>query len=619
MPVYNAKTEFLKQAINSVKNQYYSNWELCICDDHSANSDVLKILQDEKAKDSRIKLHLSEKNGGISVASNYALNLAEGEFLLLLDHDDILSRNALLEIVSTINKYPDVDFIYSDEDKLDQRGNHVEPFFKPDWSPDLLFSYNYPIHVSVFRTKIIKQIHGFRKEFDGSQDYDLILRYLEQVKIIKHISKILYSWRKSIGSTALHFTEKSYAYETGRKAITSALERRNIDAVCNEGIQSGTYHVKYKIKNTPLVSIIIPTRKFENIQTCINSIKEKSTYENYEIIVLDSSTEKSIKEYCNKNNNIKYEKIKSIKFNFSKINNDAIKYCNGEYVIFLNDDTKVITSNWIEALLEHAQRDEIGIVGLKLLYENDHVQHAGTIVGIQHHAGNYGGMYKTDGGYFSFANIIRNCSAVTAACMMMKKKFFSEIGGFDENLARAWQDVDLCIRVLETGKNIVYTPYTTMYHYEGKTRGSTDSTNEELEARKIFRTKHKNFIEKGDPFYNPNLSLWKPYEILSNQNKPMKTLIDLYSGRPDLQKTFPDEQKNKFKNLIDWAATHGIVSDSHREFLQPHSKYYFENCSNDAKVLATKIKNYLESNELQNKFPEVKNGNYTNYLNIKIN
>jgi len=612
MPVYNTNPELLERAINSVKSQYYDNWQLCICDDGSNNTQIKKILKDF-SKDERIQVVFSKENCGISIASNNALQLADGEYVTLLDHDDELAKNALYEVVKTINDKPNVDFIYSDEDKIDQKGNHVEPFYKPDWSPDLFFSYNYPIHVSVFKTSILKEIGGFRKGFEGGQDYDLILRYVEKGKNIVHIPKILYSWRKISGSTALDVDEKSYAFEAGRKAIEETIIRRKINAKCVKGVQRGTYRVKYELPVNPLVSILIPSRTIQNIKVCIKSILEKSTYRNFELMVLDTSNNEQISEYC-KNKKIKSLKIYLPKFNFSKINNDGVKNSNGEYIIFLNDDTKVISKDWIEDLLEHTQREEIGITGSKLIYDDNRVQHAGTIIGINGLAGNYGGMDRNEGGYFSLGKVIRNCGAVTAGCMMIEKKLFTKIGGFDEELANSWQDVDLCLRVLEYGKLIVYTPYSMLYHYEGKTRGRVDTSIEEQKAMMLFEKKHKDAIELGDRFYNPNLSLTHPYEIQNKLNEPLQILFDLYLKRKDLQQEFPNEIRNKFRNLIDWTVTNGIITDNEKENLMKYYEYYYDICSSNAKILAKKFKLFLENKKLQEQFPEVFNGKFENFL-----
>jgi len=613
MPVYNPKPVFLKRAIESVKNQYYTNWQLCVCDDGSTSEEIHKILEDA-SKNYKIKVTFSKENNGISHASNKALELVEGDFVTLIDNDDEFAKNALLEIVKKLNEKPDTDFIYSDENKLDDQGKHVEPYFKPDWSPDLFLSYNYTIHVSVYRTSILKKIGGFRIGFEGAQDYDLNLRFLEETQKIAHIPKVLYSWRKSLGSTALLPFEKDYAYGAGKKALQEALKRRNLDAVCEDGIQMSTYRIRYQIKNKPLVSIVIPTKTLDNLKVCINSILKKSTYRNFEIIVMDTSSDDKIEKFCKNLNEVRAEKISQRQFNFSNINNQGVSKTKGEYIVFLNDDTKVKSPNWIEGLLEHAQRKEIGIVGAKLLYDDDTVQHAGTIVGIQGHAGNYGGMHMNEQGYFSHAKIIRNCSAVTAACMMMKKEIFNKFGGFDEKLANSWQDVDLCIRVIKSGKLVLYTPYSVLYHYEGSTRGDKDSSEDELVARKIFREKQLEFITSGDPYYNPNLSLVIPYKTVKTYAPALKVLVDIYEKREDLRKKFPNEQKNDFRNVIDWAATHGIVSDSEQKILQTYNNFYFENCSNAAKPLASNIMHYLKNKEIQQKFPEVKRGNTRKFL-----
>jgi GT2 family glycosyltransferase len=532
---------------------------------------------------------------------------------MLLDHDDTLTKNALIEIVKLLNENKNIDFIYSDEDKIDIDGNHMDAFFKPDWSPDLLLSYNYPIHVSVFRTSILNKIGGFHQGFDGSQDYDLILRYTEETQNIAHIPKVLYSWRKICGSTALHPSEKDYAYMAGKKALQEAIKRRNIDAIVEDGIEYGRYRIKYQIRINPLISIIIPTRNLTNLQTCVESIFEKSSYRKFEIIVLDNSKTNEIKKFCDKHTQISRLDISSWKFNFSKFNNDGVSKSKGEYIIFLNDDTEVIRKDWIESLLEHAQRKDVGIAGAKLLYRDGHVQHAGTVIGIDGFAGNYGGIYKDDGGYFSYANIIRNCSAVTAACMMIRREIFFEVGEYDENMAQAWQDVDLCLRVIKSGKYIVYTPYSLLYHYEGGTRGKKDITVEEENAKRLFRQKHIEYIQKGDTFYSPNLSLVNPFAYVLEFYDPIKVLEYIYSTRRDLQLVFHDDDKYGYRSMIDWEAIHGVTTDNHRDNLIPFHEYYYNHCSKEAKPLAEKIRKYITNPRLREKFPEVMEGKYDRY------
>ena len=512
MSVYNIDLKYLKLAVESVKNQLYSNWELCICDDGSKRSEIRKYLSNI-SNEEKIKVIFSERNEGISQASNKALSLTTGEFVMLLDHDDELSKNACYEVVKLLNEDNGLDFIYSDEDKITTNGEHVEPFFKPDWSPDLLLSYCYPIHVSVFRKTILESIGPFRKEYDGSQDYDLILRVTEKTSKIGHIPKILYSWRQVKGSAAFDVEEKKYAHIAAKNALIDAVRRRNLDANITDGKWKGTFRIRYNIIGNPKISIIIPSKEIRYLETCIESIIKKSTYKNFEIIVLDSSSNDKIEKFCTTHENIEHFVVDSSRFNFSRINNEGAKRSKGEYLIFLNDDTKVITSSWIECLLEHAQRKEVAVCGAKLLYKNNTVQHAGTIIGIQGYAGNYGGFSDIDHGYFSAASVIRNCSAVTAACMMMKKSTFEMLNGFDEKLANSWQDVDLCLRALKLGKLVVYTPYPMLYHFEGSTRGKVDVSEEELSAKMLFKAKNKKRFLEGDPYYNPNLSLIVPYEF----------------------------------------------------------------------------------------------------------
>ena len=613
MPTFNTDIDVLGKTIDSVKGQYYPDWELCICDDGSSKLETKELIKTRMAEDSRIKVIFSESNEGISKASNKALKLTSGEYIVLLDHDDELSKNALMEIVKLINVKRDADFIYSDEDKIDANDVHGEPFFKPDWSPDLFLSFNYPIHVSVFRSSILKEIGGFRSEFDGSQDYDLILRFTEKARKIEHIPKVLYSWRKIPGSTSLSKLEKNYPHEAGKKALVDALKRRKIDAVVEDGVDAGRYRVRYKIKGKPLVSIIIPTRNLHNLKTIVESVLKKSTYRNFEIIVLDNSKTCEIRAFCEEHGEIKRLDISNWKFNFSKFNNYGVLNSKGEHILFLNDDTEVITPDWIECLLEHAQRDEVGIVGSKLLYKDNFVQHAGTIIGMGGYAGNYGGMKNDNPGYFWYPQVIRNCSAVTAACMIMKRIAFDNVGGFDEEMAQSWQDVDLCLKVIKYGKSVIFTPYSLLYHYEGTTRGKVDTTEEEEKAKKLFRQKNFSYIKAGDPFYNPNLSTINAFYYEMRFDDPMKLLKYMYSRR-DLQNAFPDDDKNGYKKLIDWAVTYGITIDSFGSMISPQYDYLYHRCSEEVKPIAKRLELFRHSKQLKNNFPEVFDGKFEAYL-----
>ena len=510
MPVYNVEKNWLKKAVKSVFDQIYKNWELCIVDDASTEKHIKRILS-KYIKNEKVKMKFLKKNIGISGASHEALSLATGEFVGFLDDDDELSIDALFEIVKLLNNSPHADLIYSDEDKLNSEGKRVEPFFKPDWSPDLLLSYNYICHFSVYRRKIIDEIEGFRSGFEGSQDYDLLLRFTEKTNKIYHIPKILYHWRKLEGSTASTHKEKIAHIENSIKAIQDAMNRRRIEGVVEKGInfnQFESYRVRRKLRNTPLVSIIIPTKDMVSfLQKNLKSIEEKTEYNNYEIIIIDNqSMKKETRAFfsaVSKTGNINVIKYKD-EYNFSKINNFAVSQAKGSHILFLNNDTEVISSGWMTSMLEHSMREEVGAVGAKLVYPDNTIQHAGTILGLGGVAAHSHKNFSVNSnGYFGSLNTIRNYSAVTAACMMTRKRVFEEVGGFNEkDLPVAFNDVDLCLRMREKGYLIVYTPYAVLYHYESKSRGYDLNPDEIL----FMKNKWGNIL-LSDPYYNPNLTL----------------------------------------------------------------------------------------------------------------
>jgi GT2 family glycosyltransferase/predicted CoA-binding protein len=504
MPVHNVSKEHLSKALDSVLNQYYPFWELCICDDASAVPDVRSVLEDYAASDKRIKVVFSEKNGGIAVASNLALKLASGEFIGLLDHDDEITPDAVYEVVKTLQEV-NADLIYSDEDKLDPEGSRYDPFFKPAWSPDLLFSCNYISHFGVYRRSIIDREGAFRGGFDGSQDYDLALRFTDKTDKIVHIPKILYHWRKVTGSAAASRRSKPYAYEAARMALADTLRRRGIEGVVTTENSLGFYRVKRELVSAGKVSIIIPTRdRLEFLQKCIDSIESKTEYKNYEIVIVNNaSREKATLEYLGRT---PHKVIHDAgPFNFSRLNNKAAKEADGEYLLLLNNDIEVISGEWLSAMIEHAQRPEVGAVGAKLLYPDDRIQHAGVVLGIGGMAGH--SHKSTNGyrgfGYFNFPNIIRNYSAVTAACLMVRRALFEDFGGLDEdNLPVAFNDVDLCLRLRRAGYLVVYTPYALLYHKESASRGYAINTDEDS----YLMTKWRKEI-LSDPYYNPTLTL----------------------------------------------------------------------------------------------------------------
>jgi O-antigen biosynthesis protein len=518
-PVWNTNPDWLTATIDSVINQTYDNWELCIADGASSKENVRIILDEYSRKDSRIKVKYLPQNKGISGNTNEALSLATGEYIGLLDHDDELAPFALYEVVKALNEKPETDFIYSDEDKIDRKGRRIEPVFKPDWSPDLFLSCMYTCHLGIYRKSITDAIAGFRPEYDGSQDYDFGLRFIEKTGNIYHIPLILYHWRMADGSAAGDEKAKMYAYTAAKKALHEYLARNHIQGDVVDGTWLGSYRVRREIVGNPLVSIIIPSKENVDIlKNCITSIITRTSYTNYEILVTDNqSYDEATLEYyreIEKDSRIKVLHYDS-SFNFSAINNYAVSQAGGEYNLFLNNDTRIITTEWISCMLEHSQREDVGAVGAKLLFPNNSIQHCGVILGLgpvegEEVAGHpYSKMFESHG-HGGRISVIGNYSAVTAACMMIRKQVFLEMGGFDEELAYAYNDIDLCLRLRKRGYLIVYTPYASLYHYESLSRGSED-TQEKLARHKKevtrMRNKWGNIISRGDPYYNPNLSL----------------------------------------------------------------------------------------------------------------
>lgn len=519
-PVYDPKEKWLRACIESVLNQTYDNWEFCIADDASTKPYVKKVLEEYKKQDKRIKVVYRKKNGHICRASNSALKLATGEFIALLDHDDGIAPHALYEVVKLLNKHKDADFIYSDEDKLEIDGTRVDPFFKPDWSPDMFLSTNYLCHLSVIRKKLVDRVGGFRPGYEGSQDYDLFLRVTEKTDKIYHIPDVLYSWRKVPRSTAAVYEVKDYANRASLKALSDAIKRRKLKATVENGLTPGTFRVKYKFVGNPLVSIIIPTKdKVDYLKKCIESVLEKTNYKNYEILIVDTgSKEKKTFAFYKKlrdNKNIKFLKWNKA-FSFAAVNNFAVKKARGKYVLFLNNDTEVIALGWLSAMLEHAQRKEVGAVGAKLLYPDERIQHAGIILGIMGVA-NHASLNMDDRAcqWFPVSNskdMIRDFSAVTAACLMISKKKYLKAGGMNEKFKIAFNDVDFCLRLTQKGYFNVYTPYAKLYHYESVSVGKPEWGNRDIkEFHKEVEMMHKKWSDllQNDPYYNPNLTLDK--------------------------------------------------------------------------------------------------------------
>lgn len=519
VPTYKTPEKFLKEMIDSVRNQSYENWELCIGDGSVTEDTVKNVVESYQKKDKRIKMLCLSENLGIAGNTNAALSSATGDYIALLDHDDILAPDALYEVVKWMNEHykDETDVIYTDEDKVSfDLKDYFEPHFKSDYNLDLIRSNNYICHLFVARKSIVDQVGGFRKEYDGSQDYDFILRCIEQSKHVEHVPKVLYHWRCHPGSTAANQESKMYCYEAGKRAIEDHLKRMGEDdcqVVMTEHL--GFYHVIYPIREQKKVSIIIPNKdQKEILERCIESVIQKTDYKNYEIIIVENnSTTNEIFEYyktIEQRENIRVVIWKD-KFNYSAINNFGVRYANGEYLLFLNNDIEVIRENWLSEMLANVQRKEVGIVGAKLLYPDNMVQHAGVIIGMGGIAGHPLSRHPADDcGYFARGIIQQNLNAVTAACMLTKKEVYEKVKGFEEKLAVAFNDIDLCLKVRKAGYLIVYDPEALLYHHESISRGKEDT----LEKRNRFEgevdymaKKWKDVLEKGDEYYNPNLSL----------------------------------------------------------------------------------------------------------------
>lgn len=518
VPAYRTPPGFLEQMILSVKEQTYPHWELCIVNASRGEDGMEQALGRYAGGDERIRVKNLEENLGIAGNTNEALEMARGEFVGLLDHDDLLAPQALFRIAEALTADPQADAVYTDEDKVTtDLSEHFQPHFKPDFNLDLLRSNNYITHFFVVRTRLAREAGGFRKEFDGAQDYDFIFRCTEGAKKVLHVPEVLYHWRTHKASTADNPASKMYAFEAGKRAIEAHLARCEQEGTVSLRKDLGFYRVEYPVQGEPLVSILIPNRdQKETLEKCLNSIWEKSTYNNYEILIVENnSSSPEIFDYYREIEKRPGVRILTWKegFNYSAINNFGEKSAAGDYLLFLNNDVEVINPRWIEELLGNCQRKEVGIVGAKLYYPDDTIQHAGTVIGIGGIAGHaFLNMPRSRTGYLHKASLQMDLSAVTAACMMMKRQVFKQLGGFEERLSVAFNDVDLCLRTVQAGYLVVYNPEVELYHYESKSRGAEDSEEkvrrfqEEIE---FMRCRWMDLLKKGDPYYNRNLTLSK--------------------------------------------------------------------------------------------------------------
>jgi len=516
VPVFNAPERYLRAALDSVLDQLYPNWELCVADDASTAPHVALVLSNYAAGDTRIKIVSRTTNGGIAAATNSAVDISAGEFIAFLDHDDVLPRQSLYMVAREIVRDPDLDVIYSDEDKIDRRGRRYDPHFKSDWNLDLFRSQNMISHLGVYRTSLVRDVGGLRPEFDGSQDYDLALRIVERTepRRIRHIPHILYHWRAAAGSAARSDGEKPYAAEAARKAVAAHFQRLRIPADVTFAPGSPFLQVRYSLRAEPRVSIIIPTKdRSDLLSRCVSGIFERTRYRNVELLIVDNrSEEPATRVYLDaiaadpRVGVLRYDEP----FNFSLLNNWAAAKAAGDVLLFLNNDTDVIDSDWLRNLVANACRAEVGAVGAKLLYPNGRVQHAGVILGIRGVTGHvHLGRRRDDPGYFSRAVLQQNLSAVTAACLAMRREVFDEVGGFNGDLRVAFNDVDLCLRIRERGYLIAWTPLAELYHHESATRGSDLLSVRHPEfSREIeyMRSRWGRALDR-DPYFNPNLSL----------------------------------------------------------------------------------------------------------------
>ncbi|CAM3376501.1 glycosyltransferase family 2 protein [Halomonas lysinitropha] len=519
VPVYNPRIDWLRECLDAVLAQHYPRWQLCIADDASTDPEVREVLAEYAARDTRVKVVERERNGHICAASNTALALAEGEFVALLDHDDLLTPQALFRVAQALNRHPDAGLLYSDEDKLNERGVRFDPHFKPQWNPDLLLAQNYLSHLGVYRTALVRELGGFREGFEGSQDHDLALRVTARLspEQIVHIPQVLYHWRAAEGSTALTSSEKDYTTRAGLAVVRDHVQARVPEAEVVEGHYPNTYRVRWPLpQRPPLVSLLIPTRdRVEILKPCVDAILERTDYPNLEVLILDNQsrcqeTLEYMRDVVNRDDRVRVLRWNE-PFNYSAINNYGALYARGDILGLVNNDIEPIHPDWLDEMVRQVCRPEIGCVGAKLYYPNDTVQHAGVILGIggvAGHAHKY--FHRNSPGYFTRLHLAHNLSAVTGACLLVRKAVFEEVGGLnEEHLAVSFNDVDLCLKVREAGHRNLWTPYAELYHHESVSRGADDSSAKRARAnseaaymREVWGAKLDN-----DPSYNPNLTL----------------------------------------------------------------------------------------------------------------
>ena len=532
VPCFRTPRRFLDEMIGSVLSQTYSALELCVINASPEDEDLRQALEDYAGKDERVKINTLEQNLGIAGNTQKGIDAASGDYIALLDHDDTISPAALYQMARFLEAHPDTGLLYTDEDKITEDSKtHFQPHLKPDYNPDLLRSNNYICHFLAVRSDVAKKAGPISTQYDGAQDHEWIFRCIHAAREmdlqIGHVPEILYHWRTHAASTADNPMSKQYAYEAGRRAIEADLKRTNTPGTVELKKDAGFYRVHYPVREQSLISIIIPNKdEKETLDKCLRSIREKSTYSNYEIIVVENnSVTPEIFDYYKQIDG--KDRTRVIywdgPFNYSAINNFGFAHASGDYILCLNNDMEVITPGWMEEMLGVCQRPEVGIVGAKLIYPDNTIQHAGIVIGIGGIAGSmFVGMKRSYSGYLHKADLMQDLSAVTAACMMVRASLWRELGGFEEKLSVAFNDVDFCLRVRERGALVVYDPYVQLYHYESKSRGKEDTKEKVRRFQseiEYIRTRWTGLLREGDPYYNKNLSLSKwNYSLRSGEH-----------------------------------------------------------------------------------------------------
>ncbi|MGN0256313.1 MAG: glycosyltransferase family 2 protein [Chordicoccus sp.] len=533
VPLYRTPEKYLRELADSFIGQSYANWELILSDGSGPDSPLTELLDELEAKDPRIRSVRNGRQLHISENTNEAIRAAKGDFIVFCDHDDLVTSDALFENAKAINAHPDVCMLYSDEDKISDDHIYSEPHFKPDFNYDLLMTNNYICHLNVVRRSLIDEAGMLDSRYNGAQDYDFVLRCIEKTDRIVHIPKVLYHWRISENSTAMNQDSKRYAFDAGRRAVQAHWDRVGIPAMTEDGERLGLYRTHFLWKEKPLVSILIPNKDHRaDLEKCIRSIEEKSAYRNFEIIVIENNSDEHATFAYYDELKKQYDNVRIITyeggFNYSAINNFGVREAKGEYLLFLNNDTEMIDGSCLDEMLGFALRPDVGAVGARLFYDDDTVQHAGVIVGLGGIAGHaFSRAPRESTGYMNRMITAMDMSAVTAACMMVRRSVFEETGGFSEELAVAFNDIDFCMKVTTAGYRIVYSPYAELYHYESKSRGFEDTPEKQKRFENevhTFEKKWPDILKNGDPCYNPNMTLRHAGYELKEYDEIMKDM-----------------------------------------------------------------------------------------------